>query len=152
MYQATDYQGIFPSCPIVVQIAPRPTPTPPPFQQSPNNHRGQRYAPVNETTSVQNLLAHSSNAGHSVYSPAFIPERFRPVPNHDRGILSQKNFGQLLHGEPGASPRNSQPRVRQEVKLNMRVGPNRFGRKGTIRCERCRSWRKKVTDRLSYLL
>lgn len=34
----------------------------------------------------------------------------------------------------------------------MRGGPNRFGRKGTIRCQRCRSWRRKVAPQVFALL
>jgi hypothetical protein len=43
-------------------------------------------------------------------------------------------------------------RERKDQKGVMRLGPNRFGRKGTIRCERCRFWRRKVDPQLPALL
>lgn len=40
------------------------------------------------------------------------------------------------------------PKPKRET---MRSGPNRFGRKGTIRCKLCRYWRRKVDIQLSCL-
>jgi len=44
--------------------------------------------------------------------------------------------------------RKRKPRHQNGV---MSPGPNKFGRKGTIRCQRCRSWRRKVVPQLRTL-
>lgn len=74
--------------------------------------------------------------------------------HHYRSDTVQNIIGdQSTHGDTpelqNAAEHKRKPKAQNGV---MRVGPNRFGRKGTIRCQRCRSWRRKVAPQLFALL
>ena len=58
-------------------------------------------------------------------------------------MLTENNRGPdlLLTNESQLVTKNKRQRKVQKVVC---AGPNRFGRKGTIRCEVCRHWRRKV--------
>ena len=76
----------------------------------------------------------------------FSPNLLLPYPSD---TLQDIIDGLSSHGSTPELPKSTQPKRKPKPKPKpqtgrMRLGPNRFGRKGTIRCERCRSWRRKV--------
>ena len=66
------------------------------------------------------------------------------VPFIDTPRQSPEPIGDIVHQPKSHFPVSAKPKRRRVDRGFTNSGPNRFGRKGTIRCERCRHWRQRV--------
>lgn len=72
------------------------------------------------------------------------------VPFDDTSKQSPDPMKEIVHRPGPHLALAAKPRRRRMDGKFTNSGPNRFGRKGTIRCERCRHWRRRVC--FSFLL
>ena len=99
-------------------------------------------AMVVEDTTIIDSIPIPSNQSNSTEDAESI-DMSRSQSLHSIELLEEiaHHFDQSVLGD---LPFTDKPKRRRNDQKFVYLGSNRFGRKGTIRCERCRHWRRKV--------
>jgi hypothetical protein len=104
----------------------------------------QKITPLDDITASDCIpMPPSSSESNSVPKFPLIAE-VSPGERLDLIEPMQEDPGRSEPDNSAALRRTVKPRRGRKDQRMVFVGPNRFGRKGTIRCEVCRHWRRKV--------